>query len=120
MASPADRKKGGKHGGAGFASCSRPCELPVVPEECRQLIMGEDFTLLIAKDGLYSCGRGDSGQLGHGNRNNSQSLRKIKALASERCARLPAAASRLTAAPRGRAAEPRLCRPQDTAGGGVR
>ena len=70
---------------AGFRSSSRPGQVwapeikhddlgnlvigPPNPRavECKEVYLGADHTILVSRDGdVYSCGRGDSGQLGHG------------------------------------------------------
>jgi|EP01047_Picozoa_sp_COSAG01_P033969 alpha-tubulin suppressor-like RCC1 family protein len=51
---------------AGFKSSARPV-LCRAPGPCAEVFLGADHTVLRTRDGgLYSCGRGDSGQLGQG------------------------------------------------------
>jgi hypothetical protein len=83
---------------AGFKSCSRP-ELAWPPTAdlegvespnpkaipCKAVYLGSDHTIIVAQNGdLYSCGRGDSGQLGHGNLNHCFEPTRIEAVARDR------------------------------------
>jgi hypothetical protein len=51
----------------------------------------------VAKDGIYSCGRGDSGQLGHGDTSHYFGPTKITAFDSERIRLVAASGSRAIA-----------------------
>ena len=68
---------------AGYSSRARPvlCENAV---PCQQVFLGGDHTILKGKDGaLYTCGRGDSGQLGHGNMHHYFEPTRVQALDSD-------------------------------------
>lgn len=68
---------------AGFKSSARPV-LCNTPEPCVEVFLGADHTILKTRNGgLYSCGRGDSGQLGHGDMHHYFEPTKVTAFDGE-------------------------------------
>ena len=104
---------------AGFRSSSRPGQVwapeikhddlgnlvigPPNPRavECKEVYLGADHTILVSRDGdVYSCGRGDSGQLGHGALSHHFEPTRIDAVLHDKIVRVATAGARRVATPR--------------------
>ena len=98
---------------AGFRSSSRPGQVwapeikhddlgnlvigPPNPRavECKEVYLGADHTILVSRDGdVYSCGRGDSGQLGHGALSHHFEPTRIDAVLHDKIVRVATAGAR--------------------------